>query len=75
MGFFDWFFRRQSAALPPEELRERLLDAVHFGDTTTLAQLCVAHEATILEHFSSWRRHPEGIAAARARLSLRNTLS
>jgi tetratricopeptide (TPR) repeat protein len=63
MGIFDRLFGRKapSAPLSPENLRERLFDAVQSGDSATLARLCSEHEAAILEHFPSWQKVPEAV--------------
>ncbi len=60
MGFFDKLFRRSAEKpLSPEELRKRLFDAAAAEETTTFAELCAAHEPTVLARFAEWAKVPE----------------
>jgi tetratricopeptide (TPR) repeat protein len=62
MGLFDrWFGAKKLAN--PNALREALFAAVASGDAKGLSELCVQHEAAILEGFALWRKVPEEIRA------------
>jgi tetratricopeptide (TPR) repeat protein len=59
MGVFDFLFRRSPSNVTPEQLRERLFEAVAAGDDERVAELCAAHEETVLTSFAGWQQVPD----------------
>jgi tetratricopeptide (TPR) repeat protein len=45
----------------PDELRAQLFDAASRQDATLLEELCIRHQAAILEHFTTWQKPPESV--------------
>jgi tetratricopeptide (TPR) repeat protein len=56
-----WFTRKRPHALPPDELREALFQAVHMDDAGRLRELVDGHRDSIREHFPVWRKVPESV--------------
>jgi tetratricopeptide (TPR) repeat protein len=57
MGLFDFLLKKRSYAVAdPEQLRERLFDAVAAGQRDELRELCRANLDAIQQHFKSWTK-------------------